>query len=242
MKNLLPYIISAMALMSLPQLDFCQAFATINPNAPVSATGTLTFKNGELVFSGYTPTQADFNAALASAPPPHTILLASGEQCVAGSCYGASVDNEIFEVRDYFPFVANVIAQPSSLDGRAPARTVISLTLDGKSYTGKDGSAFNETVQLELTFADPMLPDTKLLSASLLHNSTVYAMVKGDSSNIIIRDFTWSSDHRSFILSVNFDCIMRCWEHASTGKKDVILKGEMSKIQVTVPGWITASK
>ena len=242
MKNLLPYIISATALMSLSQFGFGQTLATINSNSAENAPGTLTFKNGELEFSGHTPTQADFDASFTHTPIPHTILLASGGQCFAGSCYGASVDNEIFEVRDYFPFVANVIAQPSSLDGRAPARTVISLTLDGKSYTGKDGSAFNETVQLELTFADPMLPDTKLLSASLLHNSTVYAMVKGNSSNITISDLVWSSDHRSFILSVNFDCIMRCWEHASTGKKDVILKSEMSKIQVTVPGWITASK
>ena len=241
MKNLLPYIISAAALMSLPQLDFCQALEKINPNAPVSSSGSLTFKNGELMFSANTPTQADFAAAIAATPAPQTILLASGGQCVAGSCYGASVDNEVFEIRNYSPFVANVIVQPSSLDGRAPAKTVISLILDGKSYTGKDGSAFNETVQLELTFAGPMLPDTKLSSASLLHNSTVYAMVKGDSSNIIIKDFIWSSD-RSFTFSVNFDCIMRCWEHASTGKKDVTLKGEMSKIQVTVPGWITASK
>jgi hypothetical protein len=242
MKNLLPYIISATALLSLPQFNFGQTLATINPSSEENAPGTLTFKNGELEFSSHTPTQADFDASFAHAPIPHTILLASGAQCFAGSCYGASVDNEVFEIRNYSPFVANVIAEPSSLDGRAPAKTVINLILDGKNYTGKDGMAFDETVQLELSFADLMLPDTKLSSASLLHNSTVYAMVKGNSSNITISDIIWSSDHRSFTFSVNFDCVMRCWEHASTGKKDVTLKGEMSKIQVTVPGLITASK
>ena len=242
MKNLLPYIVSATALLSLPQFDFAQTLATINPNSEVGAPGTVTFKNGELEFSGHAVTQADFDASLAHAPIPYAVTLASGAQCVAGACYGASVDNEIFEIRNYSPFVANVIAEPSSLDGRAPAKTVVNLILDGKSYTGKDGMAFDETVQLELSFADLMLPDTKLSSASLLHNSTVYAMVKGKSSNITISDITWSDDHRSFTFSVNFDCVMRCWEHASAGKKDVTLKGEMSKIQVTVPGWTTASK
>jgi hypothetical protein len=242
MKNLLPYIVSATALMSLPQFDFCQTVAAINPNSPVSAMGNVSFKNGDIVFSGNSATHVDFDAALTEAPAPYTILVASGEQCAAGSCYGASIDNEIFEIRDYVPFVANVVAQPSSLDGRAPAKTVINLALDGKSYTGKDGSAFNEIIQLELTFADPKQPDTKLSSISMLHNSTAYNMVKGDSSNITISDFIWSSDHRSFNFSINFDCTMRCWEHASTGKADVNLKGEMSQIQVAVPGSITASK
>ena len=120
MKNLLPYIISATALMSLPQLDFAQALAAINPTAPVSATGALTIKGGELEFSGHTATQADFDAAITHAPTPYTIKLASGGQCVAGTCYGASIDNEVFEMRNYFPFVANVNAEPSSLDGRIP--------------------------------------------------------------------------------------------------------------------------
>jgi hypothetical protein len=241
MKNLLPYIISATALMSLPQLGFCQTLEAINPTAPVSANGALTVKNGEFAFAGYTTTQADFNAALAHPATQHTIQLASGGQCVAGSCYGASVDNEIFAIRDYVPFVAKVVSQPSSMDGRAPARTFISLILDGKSYADKDGGAFDETVRLELTFADAMLSDSKLSAVSLLHNSSVYALVKGDSSNITISDFIWNSDHRSFTFTVNFDCTMRCWEHATSGKKDVKLKGEMSKIKVTVPGWITAS-
>jgi hypothetical protein len=243
MKTLFPYIITAMALMSFPQFDFCQTTAMINPNSPVSATGTVRFKNDDIVFSGNTATHADFDAAMAAPTAQYPVPVASGLQCNAGgSCYGASVNNEIFEVRDYFPFVANVIAQPSSMDGRAPAKTVISLILDGKSYTANDGSPFNETVQLELTFADPTLPDTKLSSVSLQHNSTVYAMVKGDSSDISITDFIWSSDHKSFYFSVDFNCIMRCWEHATTGKGDVNLKGTMSKIHVTVPGWITACK
>ena len=226
--------------MSLPQFNFGQALAVVTPNAPVNATGTLSVKNGELAFAG--ATQTDFDAAIINAPTPYTIQLPSGGQCFAGSCYGASVDNEIFEIRKYSPFVASVNAQPCSLDGRIPAKTVISLILDGKSYTGTDGGTFNETVSLELTFADPMLPDTKLSSASLLRNSTVYAMVKGDSSNITISDFVWSTDHKSFNFSVDFDCVMRSWEHATTGQPDVTLKGEMSKIRVTVPGWMTASK
>jgi|GEM_PF-1403448 hypothetical protein len=243
MKNLFPYIITATALMSFPQFDFCQNVIRINPNSEVSATGTVRFKDGDIVFSGNTATHADFDAALATPPAQYPVPVASGQQCDAGgSCYGASVNNEIFEVRDYFPFTATVIAQPPSMDGRAPAKTVISVILDGKSYTDKDGGPFDEIVQLELSFANPMLPDTKLSSVSLQHNSTVYAMVKGDSSNITITDFIWSGDQKSFNFSVNFNCIMRCWEHASTGKGDVTLKGKMSKIQVTVPGWITASK
>jgi len=31
-------------------------------------------------------------------------------------------------------------------------------------------------------------------------------------------------------------------EHEVTGKEDVTLKGEMSKIQVIIPEWITTSK
>jgi len=100
----------------------------------------------------------------------------------------ALVDKEVFEIRNYFPLVASVNGQLSSLDGRIPAKTAIALILEGKSYTAKDGSIFYEIVQLDLTFAD-LLPDTKLSSASLLHNSTAYTMVKGDSSNITISEF-----------------------------------------------------
>jgi hypothetical protein len=243
MKTLLPYIITASALLAFPQFNFSQAIAMISPNSAVSAAGTVRFQDGDIVFSGNTATHADFDAAMTAAPAQYPVPVASGEQCDAdGSCYGASVNNEIFEVKDKFPFVADIIAQRASMDGRSPAKTIISLILDGKSYTAKDGSPFDEIVQLELTFANPTLPDTKLSSVSLQHNSTVYAMVKGDSSNITITDFIWSNDHRSFNFSVDFDCIMRCWEHATTGKGDVILKGEMSKIHVTVPGWITACK
>ena len=243
MKNLFPYLITASALLSFPKFDFSQTVAMITPNSAVTTEGTVTFKDGDIVYSGNTVTHNDFDAALAAPPAQYPVPVASGMQCnTGGSCYGASVDNEIFEVRDYFPFVANVIAQPSSMNGKSPAKTVISVVLDGKSYTAKDGSPFDEIVQLELSFADPMLPDTKLSSVSLQHNSTVYAMVKGDSSSITITDFIWGSNQKSFSFSVDFDCVMRCWEHANTGKGDVILKGKMSNVHVTVPGWITACK
>ena len=229
--------------MSFPQFNFCQAIVMISPNSDVSAAGTVSFRNDDIEFSGNTTTRPDFDAALSGVTPPHPVPVASGQQCNSGgTCYGASVNSEIFQVRDYFPFVANVITQPDSMDGRAPAKMLISIILDGKNYTDKDGSPFDEIVQLELAFADPMLPDTKLSSVSLQHNSTVYAMVNGDSSNITITDFTWSRNGKSFNFSVNFNCTMRCWEHATTGKEDVNLEGKMSKIHITVPGWITACR
>ncbi len=245
MKTLTPFIITAAALLSIPQFVFSQTSAMIDRNGSVSASGSVRFKNGDLQFSGNTDSHANFDAAMAEvnvteAAPVSTV---KGEHCsIGGQCYGASVDNESFEVRDYTPLTAALVRQPSSMDGRSPAKKIISILLDGKSYTESDGSGFNEIVQIELSFADLMVPDPTLFSVSLQHNSTVYSMVKGDSSNITITDFIWSMDHKSFTVSLNFNCAMRSWAYASTGKGEVNLKGKMSKIRVAVPGWITACK
>ena len=83
---------------------------------------------------------------------------------------------------------------------------------------------------------------TSLYSIYLLHNSTVYTSLNDEISKVRITGFTWSDDGRSFDISIDFNCAMRSWAYATTGEGEINLKGKMSKIHVTLPGRVTASK
>ena len=245
MKNLFSYIITATALLSIPEFNFCQTTSSVKTTSALGVSGNVRFKDDLLQFTGNTGTGAAFTTAPAEINNAATTPVTSTatEQCFAdGQCYGAAVDNKRFEIRNYYPFTVALVAQPSSMDGAAPAKTIISIIMDGNSYKASDGSTFDETIQLDLVLAAPMTPDPKSYSVSLQHNSTVYSMVKGDASNVTVTDFIWSKDGKSFNMSINFNCTMRSWASATTGKGDVNLKGKMSRIHVTVPGWITACK
>ena len=244
MKNILLSAITATTIFLLPQPSFGQKTTGEPAQTLLGISGQVDFKEGTIHFTGNSNSPDGF-AAPATIRDAHDMPVTADvtEQCfVDGECFGAVINNKSFVTRDHFPFSAKLVTKPASMNGAIPAKTLVSIIMDGQSYTSPDGSMFDETVQVELVLVPSLMPDTSLSSIYLLHNSTVYTSLKDETSKVRITDFTWADDGRSFNISIDFNCTMRSWEYASTGEGEVNLKGKMSKIHVTLPGRVTASK
>ena len=153
--------------------------------------------------------------------------------------FTASVDGTPFTFRKDWALSSNLVYQQPSLDGARPQRTIINIMLDGESYAATDGNWFNESIQFEICYTGQMPDSNSICSLALQHNSTVYSFIKG-MGGLKITSFAWSSDHRSFTLSADYDFTMRSWGYPNNGKKDVKLTGHLENISVTVPGWLLA--
>ena len=151
--------------------------------------------------------------------------------------FAATVDGRGFQLREDQLLKGVLISKSGSMDGRTPARTVISATIKGKSYDKSDGKPFNESVQIETSYEIDKIGNPELFSVALAYQSTEYSMVK-EQSHFKITQFTWEDEHKHFRLSADFDCKMRSWGYPADGKKDINLKGKMSNVRITVPSWI----
>jgi hypothetical protein len=72
---------------------------------------------------------------------------------------------------------------------------------------------------------------------ALQFSGTNYFMLT-EGSKLEITKFEWESDRKHFNLSADFNCKLRSFGYPNDGKKDVMLKGRMSDIRITVPSWI----
>ncbi len=149
----------------------------------------------------------------------------------------ATVDGKMFKLRDGELFRGILISKSASMDGRTPARTVISTTFNGLTYDKSDKTPFNESVSFEMSYEDSKTGEPTTYSSALQFTSTDYSMVK-EKSKIKITQFTWETDHKHFRMSADFDCTMRSWGYPADNKKDVNLKGHMTNIRITVPSWV----
>lgn len=126
------------------------------------------------------------------------------------------------------------------MDGRTPARTVISVNFKGPSYNLDGGRFFAESVEFEINYnKDQKTGPARDYLAVLQYKSTDYFMVK-EQSKLNITKMDWDNDKKHFWLSADFDCKMRSMGYPNDGKKDVSLKGNMEDIRITVPSWIAA--
>lgn len=151
--------------------------------------------------------------------------------------FSALVDGKTFKLREDQLFRGILVSKSASMDGRTPARTVISTTFNGATYDKPDKTPFNESVAFEMSYEDSKTGVPAIFSVALQYNSTDYSMIK-EQSKVNITQFTWEDDHKHFHLSADFDCKMRSWGYPSDNKKDVNLKGHMTNIRITVPSWI----
>ena len=124
-----------------------------------------------------------------------------------------------------------------SMDGRTPARTVISFTVYGPSYDKSDGHPFNESIQVEMSYEPDKLGEPNTYVLGMQFESTDYAMIK-EQTKLRVTQFTWEADHRHFIMAAEFDSKMRSWGYPNDKKSDVMLHGKMSNIRVQVPSWL----
>jgi hypothetical protein len=151
----------------------------------------------------------------------------------------ATVDGKMFKLQEGQLLRGVLEKKGGSMDGRTPARTVITTIFNGDSYDKPDKSPFTETVSMEMSYEDSKLGEPDKFSVALQYQSNDYKMVK-EKSHVKITAFTWEEDHKHFRLSADFDCQMRSWGYPTDNKKDVNLKGHLTNIRVTVPSWVPA--
>ncbi len=155
------------------------------------------------------------------------------------SAFYATVNGKVFQLREDQLFRGLVMNKNGSMDGRIPNRTVISTTFNGPSYDMNEGRLFNETIQFEINYEADKTGEPAYYILAMQYESANYYSIK-EQSKITVTQFEWEADKKHFRLSADFNCKLRSGGAPADGKKDIVLKGQMSNIRVTVPSWITA--
>jgi hypothetical protein len=166
------------------------------------------------------------------------VLLASFQQAPVGS-FSANIDGKAFQLSADQLFRGIVSNKQGTMDGREPARTVISTTFNGRPSDQAEGRLVNEAIILEINYEPDKLGEPAMFSMALQYESGNYFMVK-DQSKLTITQFEWESDKKHFLLSADYNCKLRSWGAPADGKKDLTVKGRMTNIRITVPSWVTA--
>ncbi len=155
------------------------------------------------------------------------------------AAFHAIVDGKTFQLKEDQLFRGIVANKAGSMDGRVPAKTVVSATFNGPSYNASEGRLFNENIQVEINYEADKTGEPAGFTVAMQYESANYYSVK-EQSKLTVTRFEWESDKKHFLLSADFNCKLRSWSAPADGKKDMQLKGSMSNIRVTVPSWITA--
>lgn len=153
--------------------------------------------------------------------------------------FSATIDSKPFKLREDQLFRGIVANKNGSIDGRVPNRTVVSVTFNGPAYNASEGRLFNENLQFEINYEADKTGEPQTFMVAMQYESANYYNVK-DQSKLTVTQFEWESDKKHFLISADYNCKMRSWGAPADGKKDLILKGRMSNIRVTVPSWVTA--
>lgn len=151
--------------------------------------------------------------------------------------FSATVDGKPFKLRDDQLYRGLLMTKSPSMDGRTPARTVISTTFNGLSYPTSTGKDFSESVAVEIQYYGEKTGFYPSFAYALQFESTNYYMLP-ESSKMNVTQFVWESDKKHFLISADFDCKMRSWGYPGDGKRDVAFKGKMGNIRITVPSWL----
>jgi len=161
-----------------------------------------------------------------------------GDEAKDKGSFTATIDGEHFQCESQM-LRGILVNKEASMDGRTPARTVISTNFKGPAYNMDAGRMFAESVEFEITYKDQKTGPAADYVVVLQYKSTNYFLVK-EQSKMNIGQLSWDADKKHFWLAADFDCKMRSMGYPNDGKKDVSLKGSMTDIRITVPSWIAA--
>lgn len=150
--------------------------------------------------------------------------------------FTATIDGKPFKLRDDQLYRGLLVTKSPSMDGRTPARTVITTNFNGFSYT-IDGKEFTESIAVEIGYQPDKTGEYTSFSYALQYQSTNYFMVP-DGSKMNVSRFEWEADKKHFLITADFECKMRSWGYPGDGKRDATLKGKMTNIRITVPSWL----
>jgi hypothetical protein len=152
--------------------------------------------------------------------------------------FNATVDGISFKLSDGQLFRGLLVNRAASMDGKIPARTVITTTFTGPA-DGAEGRLINDNLQFEIDYQPDKTGEPTNYVVAMQFKNAKYYMLK-DQSKLTVISFTWEEDKKHFVFSAEFNCIMRSFGYPSDGFKDVRLKGRMENIRITVPSWIAA--
>ncbi|MFN8288108.1 MAG: hypothetical protein U0V74_15235 [Chitinophagales bacterium] len=131
---------------------------------------------------------------------------------------------------------AMLITQSGSMDGRMPKRTVLSNTLQGKPYT-INNTEVTDNISLEMVYNGPNTSSCKDYNVFMQYRETNYYMLR-DSCQFNVLYFSWQPEKQCFIISLQFDCVMRSWGYPMDEKQDIHISGQITNLQVSVPSWL----
>ncbi len=152
--------------------------------------------------------------------------------------FSATVDGVAFKLSNEQLYRGLLVNRAASMDGKIPARTVISATFTGPS-DGAEGRLIADNIQFEIGYHPGKTGAPDMFVVSVQYKNGNYYMVK-EQSELNITSFTWEDDRKHFVLSADFDCKMRSFGYPADNAKDVALKGRMDNIRITVPSWLAA--
>jgi hypothetical protein len=237
MKNI--WLLIMPVILYFPEISFCQTVDNTIPVSIMFASNNPGTDKGDL----NSCTALDFNNSIIIPQQLAVATITESDHCFTdGKCYSAFIDNQSFALKGYRPVSAVLVDEPLALNEEAGARSVIDITIGGKSDITDSTNLQNETIRLRLALVEPISPGPGICSVTLNHKTKAYTMVKGDASNVEVTDFIWSMDRKSFILSIEFNCTMRSSGFPADGQRDVNLKGKLVRVRVTNAGAVSASE
>lgn len=162
--------------------------------------------------------------------------------CGRDECYSAEINGSPFTFRDYWQVNTLLLRQQSSMDGRVPSRKVITINFNGNTYLDSaKGKQFDESIQLEIVYEEEMIGTPSVYTISAHYKGTNYSVLKG-KNDLVITDFIWEGDQRSFRITANINCTMHAWGEPLNSGNDIVLKAHVENALVDVPGWLLSSK
>jgi hypothetical protein len=150
-----------------------------------------------------------------------------------GSFY-ATLDGKTFQLKNDELFRGLLITKPGTMDGRLPARIVISANFNANPDDNDVQKIFPQSIQVEIDYASEKTSTPANYSLNLKCQLTDYYSLQ-TQSKLSATQLSWDADRKHFYISADFDCKMRSLGYPADGKSDISLKGRMANIRITVP-------
>ena len=151
----------------------------------------------------------------------------------------AMEDGKNFDLRDKDRYHAELVYKTTAINkgNNIVKHVATSILFFGNTIKDDKGNDFKEKLEFEYAFNEGALGEVSDMKLDLNYDRKDYYLIP-DLSKISVTSVQWSTDRRSFVMSADFDCVMRKWGYPSDSQPTIKLKGKMENIQVSVPGWI----
>jgi hypothetical protein len=154
-------------------------------------------------------------------------------QGINGQC-SAFIDNQAIDLAGTQTISATLV-EPA-VKGEERSKAVLNI-----SVTGSPKNSKSEAIFISIPMPEPSLAGAQNMDVRLNHDGLAYALANEKNNSVEVTDFIWSRDHKSFIISLSFNCTMYTAVFLEGGKGDLNLRGKVLRVKVMVPGAASAS-